>query len=83
MLCIGRKTQETVDIVVPPSDTPTVITLVVGKIAQNRVRLAFDAPKTTIVDRGENAKEKRLAERIIAGEAVGGGRVEKRRQKVR
>ena len=58
MLCFKRKRHEGVMVVVPPSDTPTLVRLKVYSIGNDFVRIAFDAPKHVQIDRGSVYVEK-------------------------
>ena len=53
MLVIGRRLQETVRIIVPPSDKPQTIEVVVTEAHRDKARLAFIADKSIRVHRKE------------------------------
>ena len=53
MLVIGRRLQETVAIIVPPSDKPQTIEIVLTEAHRDRARLAFIADRSIRVHRKE------------------------------
>lgn len=53
MLVLSRFASETIRLIVPPSDIPTEITVMVIEIRRDKTRLGFQAPKNTIIHREE------------------------------
>lgn len=53
MLVLSRKKNESVIITVPPSTTPTTITIMNVQIKGDTCRIGLDAPKETIIHRKE------------------------------
>lgn len=53
MLVLSRKKNESVVITVPPSSTPTTITLTTIETRGDKTRTGFDAPKEVTVHRKE------------------------------
>ena len=57
MLVLKRYVEESIIIIVPPSDTPTKITITQLGIEGTKSKLGFDAPKTVSVNRSEVQNE--------------------------
>ena len=53
MLVLARRREESVQIVVPPSTEPLIMTLRVFEVGKSVVRFGFDAPKEVIILRSE------------------------------
>ena len=53
MLILSRKEDETIILIIPPSDKPTVVKVTVSSIKATRVALGFDGPRTTKILREE------------------------------
>ena len=53
MLVLTRKPGETVVLTVPPSDRPTVITMIQGHLDGKQARTAWEAPPDVEIHRGE------------------------------
>ena len=55
MLVLSRKENESIRVVVPPSDQPTTVVVTVAKLAGQKVRLGFSAPRAVEIVRSEVA----------------------------
>ena len=57
MLCLGRKEQEQVILIVPPSDVEQTIEVMVVRITSDNVRLGFQADKEVEIYREELGRQ--------------------------
>lgn len=58
-LKLTRRTGEKVVVTVPPSTTPTTVTIEVAAVKGQKVTLTFEAPKTTAIVRTELLTDER------------------------
>lgn len=53
MLVLSRQNEESIELQIPPSDQPRVVTITVKRIDQTRVRLGTEAPREITIVRTE------------------------------